>query len=80
MRRLRTSVNAITGDFKPYLGTVVAPVGASANAAAVAAAERMGNPISIPVTAGTEVVANVEMLSGSAASQSFMLNTSIRRP
>jgi hypothetical protein len=32
------AVNAITGDFKPYLGTVVAPAGASADAAAVSAA------------------------------------------
>jgi hypothetical protein len=32
------AVNAITRDYKPYLGTVVAPVGASADAAAVAAA------------------------------------------
>ena len=32
------AVNAITGDYEPYLGTVVAPVGASADAAAVAAA------------------------------------------
>jgi hypothetical protein len=32
------AVNAITGDFKPYLGTVVAPAGASADAAAVTAA------------------------------------------
>ena len=32
------AVNAITRDYKPYLGTVVAPAGASADAAAVAAA------------------------------------------
>jgi hypothetical protein len=32
------AVNAIVGDFEPYLGTVVAPAGASAEAAAVAAA------------------------------------------
>src|SRR5437773_4479219 len=32
------AVNAITGDYKPYLGTVAAPAGASADAAAVAAA------------------------------------------
>jgi len=32
------AVNAITGDYKSYLGTVVAPAGASADAAAVAAA------------------------------------------
>jgi len=32
------AVNAITGDYRPYLGTIVAPPGASAEAAAVAAA------------------------------------------
>ena len=32
------AVNAITGDYEPYLGTVVAAAGASADAAAVAAA------------------------------------------
>ena len=32
------AVNAITGDYKPYLGTVTAPAGASADAAAVTAA------------------------------------------
>ena len=32
------AVNAITGEYQPYLGTVVAPAGASADAAAVAAA------------------------------------------
>src|SRR5262245_15168797 len=32
------AVNAITGDYEPYLGTITAPPGASANAAAVAAA------------------------------------------
>ena len=32
------AVNAITGDYKPYLGTVVAPAGASVDAAAATAA------------------------------------------
>jgi len=32
------AVNAITGTYEPYLGTIVAPAGASADAAAVAAA------------------------------------------
>ena len=32
------AVNAITGDYQPYLGTIAAPPGASAEAAAVAAA------------------------------------------
>jgi hypothetical protein len=35
------AVNAITGDDKPYLGTITAPAGASAEAAAVAAAYRV---------------------------------------
>ena len=30
------AVNAITGDYEPYLGTIVAPQGASADAAAIA--------------------------------------------
>ena len=32
------AVNAITGDYEPYLGTIIAPPGASSEAAAVAAA------------------------------------------
>jgi hypothetical protein len=35
------SVNAITGDYRPYLGTIVAPPGASAEAAAIQAAYRV---------------------------------------
>jgi hypothetical protein len=35
------AVNAVTGDYQPYLGTVVAPAGASVDAAAVAAAYRV---------------------------------------
>jgi hypothetical protein len=34
------AVNAITGNYQPYLGTIVAPAGASADAAAVQAAYR----------------------------------------
>jgi hypothetical protein len=32
------AVNSITGDYKPYLGTIVAPAGASRDAAAAQAA------------------------------------------
>jgi hypothetical protein len=35
------AVNAITGEYEPYLGTITAPPGASAEAAAVAAAHRV---------------------------------------
>src|SRR5580698_2379391 len=35
------AVNAITGDYQPYLGSIVAPHGASADAAAIQAAYRV---------------------------------------
>jgi PAP2 superfamily len=35
------AVNSITGDYRPYLGTIVAPQGASADAAAIQAAYRV---------------------------------------
>src|SRR5207244_233195 len=34
------AVNAVTGDYQPYLGTITAPPGASPEAAAIAAAYR----------------------------------------
>lgn len=40
--------------------------------------ERLENPTSILVSAGTKVVAHVEMPFGSATSQTFTLNTSMR--
>ncbi len=40
--------------------------------------ERLENPTSILVSAGTEVVAHVEMPVGSATSQSFTVNTSMK--
>jgi hypothetical protein len=39
---------------------------------------RFESPTSILVTAGTEVVAHVEMPVGSVTSQTFTLNTSLR--
>ena len=47
--------------------------------APVCCSERMGNPTSIQVTAGTEVIVNVELAEGSTASQSFALTTSMAR-
>jgi hypothetical protein len=40
----------------------------------------LGNPASFSVTAGTEVIANVEMAWGSPTSQSFVVKTSLARP
>jgi hypothetical protein len=63
------AVSAQSGAHPPLeVETVGAPLCCS---------ERMGNPTSIPVTAGTEVVANVEMASGFTTSQSFTLSTSM---
>jgi hypothetical protein len=45
--------------------------------APICCSERLGNPTSIQVTAGTEVLANVEIIWGSTASQSFTLTTSM---
>jgi hypothetical protein len=39
--------------------------------------ERLGNPVSAPLTGGTEVIAFVEMVSGSPTNQSFTLTTSM---
>jgi hypothetical protein len=39
--------------------------------------ERLGNPVSVELTGGTEVVAFVELASGSPTAQSFTLTTSI---
>jgi hypothetical protein len=42
------SVNAITGEYHPYLGTIVAPPGASADAAAIQAAYRVLSTYFLP--------------------------------
>jgi hypothetical protein len=47
--------------------------------AATCCSERLGNPTAFQLTAGTEVVVNVEMVLGSTASQSFTLTTSMAR-
>ena len=39
--------------------------------------ERLGNPVSVPLTGGKEVIAFVEMVSGSPTTQSFTLTTSM---
>jgi len=39
--------------------------------------ERLGNPVSVPLTGGTEIVAFVAMVSGSPTTQSFTLTTSM---
>ena len=55
------SVNAITGDYRPYLGTIVAPHGASADAAAVQAAYRVLTTY-FPASASTLAAARASSL------------------
>jgi len=55
------AVNAITGDYRPYLGTIVAPHGASAEAAAVEAAYRVLSTY-FPASASTLQAASVNSL------------------
>ena len=67
----------ITVEALSAQGGVRPPLEVEALGVSPCCSERMGNPTSIPVTAGTEVVVNVEMTLGSATSQSFVVNTSM---
>jgi len=55
------AVNAITGDYRPYLGSIVAPHGASADAAAVEAAYQVLNTY-FPTSASTLMTARANSL------------------
>jgi hypothetical protein len=59
------------------LSTQHPPLGVETVGVSPCCSERMGNPTTIRVTAGTTIVANVEMLSSSISSQSFVVNTSL---
>ena len=55
------AVNSITGDYRPYLGSIVAPPGASADAAAVQAAYRVLSTY-FPASASTLDAARTDSL------------------
>ena len=55
------AVNAITGDYRPYLGSIVAPHGASADAAAVEAAYQVLSTY-FPTSASTLMTARANSL------------------
>ena len=55
------AVNAITGDYRPYLGNIVAPHGASADAAAIEAAYRVLSTY-FPASASTLLTARANSL------------------
>src|SRR5271169_476749 len=55
------AVNAITGDYRPYLGNIVAPHGASADAAAIQAAYRVLSTY-FPTSASTLLTARANSL------------------
>src|SRR6202041_947920 len=55
------AVNAITGDYRPYLGSIAAPHGASADAAAIQAAYRVLSTY-FPLSASTLSTARANSL------------------
>jgi len=57
------AVNAITGEYQPYLGTIVAPPGASADAAAIQAAYRVLRTY-FPASASTLDTSRANSLAG----------------
>jgi hypothetical protein len=77
VRVVAPSDGVITVEALSAQGGVRPPLEVEAVGVSPCCSERMGNPTSIPVTAGTEIVVNVEMTLGSTTSQSFVVNTSI---
>src|ERR1700679_567463 len=55
------AVNAITGDYRPYVGSIAAPHGASADAAAIQAAYRVLSTY-FPASASTLLAARANSL------------------
>ena len=72
------AVNAVTGDYEPYLGTVCAKTGASADAAAVAAAHRVLStyfPAAAPTLDAARVVSLAAIPDGQAEADGIAVST-----
>jgi hypothetical protein len=79
VRMLVPSDGVMTLEAVAIQGGAHPPLEVEINSTPVNWAEPFPNPTSFPVTAGNEVVANVEMVLGSTTSQSFTLTTSMAR-
>ena len=75
--RIVPAAGVITVEALPIGGGSRPPLVVAVSAGNRVLVERLGNPVSVPLTGGTEVVAFVEMAANSPTTQSFTLTTSI---
>ena len=75
--RIVPAAGVITVEALPIGGGSRPPLVVAVSAGNRVLVERLGNPVSVPMTGGTEVVAFVEMAANSPTTQSFTLTTSI---
>ena len=75
--RIVPADGVITVEALPLGGGSRPPLVVAVSAGNRVLVERLGNPVSVPLTGGTEVVVFVEMAANSPTTQSFTLTTSI---
>jgi hypothetical protein len=75
--RVGSSDGVLTVEAVPIDGGSRPPLVVSVRAGNRVIDERLGNPVSVGLTGGTEAIAFVEIAAGSPAPQSFTLTTSI---
>ena len=75
--RIAPTDGVITVEALPIGGGSRPPLVVAVYAGNRVLVERPGNPVSVQLTGGTEVIAFVEMVSGSPTTQSFTLTTSM---
>jgi Carboxypeptidase regulatory-like domain len=72
-----TAEGVMTVEALPIGGGVRPPLIVAVGAGNRLLVERLGNPVSVQLTGGTEVIAFIEMSSSSTTTQSFTLTTSM---
>ena len=75
--RIVPAAGVITVEALPLGGESRPPLVVAVRAGNRVLVERLGNPVSVPLTGGTEAVAFVEMVANSPTTQSFTLTTSM---
>ena len=75
--RIAPAEGVLTVEAVPIGGGQPPPLVVSVRAGNQVLDERLGNPVSLPLTGATDVVAFIEMVAGSPAAQSFRLTTSM---
>ncbi|MET0164487.1 MAG: hypothetical protein ABW318_05725 [Vicinamibacterales bacterium] len=75
--RIVPAAGVITVEALPIGGGSHPPLVVAVYAGTRVLVERLGNPVSVPLTGGTEVVAFVNIAANSPTTQSFTLTTSM---